>query len=81
MITWDIVDGDLHVWFFDADPAADPPQQVVSSETGFTYAGGEPPTEVKSAAAFAEVTDAWPDLTDREIRIVGEAAMERIERR
>lgn len=79
MIVWDLIDGGVHVWMHDSDPASDSADQIVSGP--FTYDSDGWPPEVKSEACWNEVAEAWPNLTDREVRILGEAALEKIERR
>lgn len=76
--------GDLLVWFHDSDPATDQPDQrvdwravageiSVSSETA--------PELVKSEACYREIAAVYPNMGQREIRILGEAALEKIEQR
>lgn len=74
--------GPLQVWFFDSDPATDPPDQTYdwrANEDQLTWSNDEYPIQVKSECAFAEIASIYPNLGQRGIRILGEAALEKIE--
>lgn len=78
------VRGQLQVWFFDSDPQSDPPDQTYdwrAAGDSLTYATDQYPIQVKSECTFAEVAEVYPNLGQREMRILGEAALERIEQR
>jgi len=74
--------GPLQVWFFDSDPATDPPDQTFdwrSAETHLTWSNDEYPVEVKSECVLSEMLDAYPARSQRVFRIIAEAAMEDIQ--
>lgn len=74
----------LQVWFFDSDPTTDPPDQTFdwrAAGTQLTWSNDEYPVEVKSECAYAEIASVYPNLGQREFRILGEAALEKIEHR
>jgi len=76
--------GELQVWFFDSDPATDPPDQTFdwrSADAQLTWSNDEYPVEAKSECVYAEIASVYPNLGEREIRILGEAALEKIEER
>lgn len=90
MIVWDIdTNGDLAVWFYDADPSEDPPHQTVPYDGGFRFqrkSDGDyiAPVDVKKTACWEEVTAEFTannEVTFRIVRILADAALERIERR
>lgn len=79
--------GDLLVWFHDSDPAADDPDQTVSSDDHeFNWVRRRDdliaPIEVKQEAAWNEALEEYGanGTSERLIRILAEAAFERIER-
>lgn len=76
--------GPLQVWFFDSNPATDPPDQTLDWRADgmqLSWSTDDYPAEVKSECVFAEVAEVYPNLGQREIRLLGEAALERIEQR
>ena len=36
---WDLVGGEVHVWFYDSDPAKDDPDQTLTGEFDWTDSG------------------------------------------
>lgn len=75
---------DLQVWFFDSDPASDPPDQTFdwrSAGDNLVWSNDTFSVQVKSECTFAEIAEVYPNLGQREIRILGEAALEKIEQR
>jgi hypothetical protein len=76
--------GPLQVWFFDSNPDTDPPDQTYdwrAADDNLTWSNDQYPIQVKSECAFAEVAEVYPNLGQREIRILGEGALEKIEQR
>jgi hypothetical protein len=76
--------GALHVWFHDSDPEADPPDQRYdwrAADDQLRFAAGQYPVQVKSVCAYREVAAEFPSRSRRVVRIVAEAALERIQRR
>jgi len=76
--------GALQVWFHDSDPASDPPDQTYdwrAADDQLQFAAGQYPVQVKSVCCYREAAAAFPSRSRRIIRIVAEAALERIQQR